>query len=172
MLADGAVEHAGLIPHGWDDAEEVEAGLVLIVDRIVSDAGEGAPVDDKEGELLSAAAHDLGGCSLLPLRRAAVEEAARRIVHGTGEHASERKRELVERCNPRAELVVLVAQHALAGEEVGVGDAEAGGLKGAVEIDHEVVLRRERDDVTIPVHHGLVVLSMKSILTSAMPHPW
>ena len=141
-LAGSAVEAAGLVPRGGHGLQEVEAGRRVPVDvGRVAEHRELALVDDELGQLAGPRAHHERHRVARDERLlVALVEAAGREVHRPGQHPREGERHLVGRRDPRAPLVVLVAHHALAGEQVRVGALDAGGLVGAVEVDREVVL--------------------------------
>ena len=86
-----------------------------------------------------------------------VVEAAGRVIHRPRQHAREGQRHVVRGRLARAPLQVLLAHHAFARHQVGIGAPQSVGLEGAVIIDHQVMLRGFLRHRAVPVHHPLVV---------------
>jgi hypothetical protein len=101
------------------------------------------------------------------LRWLPVGEPARRVVGPAGQHAREGEGGPVFGRFLGAPLIVFVALDALAGDLVGPGAVQAGGLERAVEVDHQVVLGGRPGDIFIPFDRKLVVAIDKVYL---QPH--
>ena len=156
-----ALKRAGLVPYGGHAGDELQAlGLPDVVGRGVAEHGEGRVEDNVLRELAAAGAlaHGLGAHEAEVLLRG-VAHGALGVVAGAGDQADERNRGLVgdEVYHVLLPLYVLQAVHALHVDDVGPGAHDAGGLEGAVEVDHELIAGGGLGGTAVEVHHRLVV---------------
>ena len=86
-----------------------------------------------------------------------VVECARRVIHGPGQHARKGQRSVMRRCHPRRPLQILLAHHAFARDQVGIGTPQPIGFERAVVVDHQMMLGCCRHYLPVPLHHPLVV---------------
>ena len=86
-----------------------------------------------------------------------VVEGARRVVHGAGEHAGERKRYVVVGIVAAAGLGLLHACDGFVAHDVGIGALHARGFGRAVEVDHQMMTGGQVGDAVVPVDSSLIV---------------
>ena len=88
-------------------------------------------------------------------------------VHRTDGIAHEGQPDRVVGCTAAA---LLQAAHTLVGEQVGIAILQSGGLKGTVEVDHQVVLGTLSGGALVEVHHPLVAVVHEVYLQSLHAH--
>ena len=154
-----AVQNLRFIPNRGNLIQEFHPRIVVIIFGVIREHHERAFENHVHGQLMGpgSLAHrfKIPGLELLAC---GVVEAARRVVHGTGEHAREGNGDVMFGRHAVAPLAVFHAHHAFAGEEIRISPAQAGGFVRSVKIHNQMMFRRLADQALIEVHHLLIVV--------------